>query len=83
MYYHYFALVSRQSAALKSATQHAMHKSGERSVLALGFLRLSCCVRGQQLKMILIFYIYNILSIAVAQLDHGCDYAIVVGGSQT
>ena len=41
--------VSRFSAALSSATQHAMPpelaESGERSVLTLGSLCLPCCLR--------------------------------------
>ena len=49
-YFHFFALVSRQSAALSSATQHAMPPEFSRkwrhSVLALGSLCLPCCVRN-------------------------------------
>ena len=53
LYFHFFALVSRQSAALSSATQHAMPPefgsplSAERSVLTLGSLCLPWCVRDK------------------------------------
>ena len=40
LYFHYFALVSMQSAALSSATQHAMPVELSSSILALGYL---CC----------------------------------------
>ena len=49
LYFHFFALVSRQSATLSSASQHAMPPgfSGnwERSVLTLGSVFLSWCGR--------------------------------------
>ena len=53
LHFHFFALVSRRSAALSSATQHAMiqiqnsAESGERCVLTLGSLYLLCCVRDK------------------------------------
>ena len=50
VYFHFFALVTRLSAALSSATHHAMPpeftETGERSVLTLGSLCLPCCVRN-------------------------------------
>ena len=49
LYFHSFALVSRQRAALSSASQHAMPPElggkWERSVLTLGSICLRCCVR--------------------------------------
>ena len=52
VYFHFFALVSRLSAALSSATQHAMPpkfgRNAERSVLTLGSLCLTCCVRDKK-----------------------------------
>ena len=46
LYLHFFALVSRTSAALSPATQHALPtESGVRSVLTLGSLCLPCNMR--------------------------------------
>ena len=49
IYFHFLALVSRQSAALSSATQHAMAPELGRKwgteCLSLGSLFLPCCVR--------------------------------------
>ena len=62
LYFHFFALVSRTSAALNSATQHAMPpesaEKGERSVLALGSLCVPCSVRDTAWSWF--FFIYFI-----------------------
>ena len=44
LYFHFYALVSRQSTVFSFATQHAM-PCGERSILILGSRCLPCCVR--------------------------------------
>ena len=48
LYFHFFALVSRQSAALRSTTQHSMSSEPSRkwgrSVVTLSYLGLLCCV---------------------------------------
>ena len=46
LYFHFFALVSRQSAALSSATQHAMPPEFGWKWGTLGSLCLSCYVRN-------------------------------------
>ena len=63
LYWHFFALVSRRSAALSSATQHAIPpdsvKSGAWIVLILGILCLSCFVRDTAWSWYWYLMIYN------------------------
>ena len=63
LYFHLFALVSRQCAALSSATQHAMPPESGRKwgteCLSTGFLCLSCCVRDTAWSWFILLIIDN------------------------
>ena len=53
LYFHFFTLVSRQSAGLSSATQHAMPLQCRiRNVLAQGTLCLPCCERDTKWSLV-------------------------------
>ena len=62
LYFYFLALMSRQSAALSSATQHAMPpdsaESEERSVSTLGSLCLPYCVRYTAWSWFILFHYY-------------------------
>ena len=67
LYFHFFALVSRLSAALSSATQHCLQnsaESGEWNVLTLSSLCLPCCVRDTAWSWLNIY----LLDIAIRDL---------------
>ena len=69
LFFHFFALVSRLSAALSSATQHAMppefgRKWGTECLMTLGSLCLPCCVRDTAWRMLVFIingytYVYH------------------------